>query len=257
MKLWMVLLIILVILVAALVVLYFLGKRAEKKQAEQKEQLDAVAQTLNMLIIDKKKLRIKNAGFPAVVLENTPKYLRWSKVPVVKAKVGPRVMTLMCDAQIYDLIPIKKEVKAVVSGIYITNVKGVRGPLEAPKKKKLMERIKERIKGGETDTKTTKGGKSGSTDGKETKAARANGHDNAAKVETKAVSNHAANTRTKAGKDNLASGESGTGKGGTDGSSRIDKGNANGKRSSSGKGATSGKSKGSKGQQKKAKKKKK
>ena len=134
MKLWMVLLIILVILVAALVVLYFLGKRAEKKQAEQKEQLDAVAQTLNMLIIDKKKLRIKNAGFPAVVLENTPQYLRWSKVPVVKAKVGPRVMTLMCDAQIYDLIPIKKEVKAVVSGIYITNVKGVRGPLEAPKK---------------------------------------------------------------------------------------------------------------------------
>ncbi len=268
MKLWMVLLIILVILVAALVVLYFLGKRAEKKQAEQKEQLDAVAQTLNMLIIDKKKLRIKNAGFPAVVLENTPKYLRWSKVPVVKAKVGPRVMTLMCDAQIYDLIPIKKEVKAVVSGIYITNVKGVRGPLEAPKKKKLMERIKERIKGGETDTKTTKGGKSGSTDGKETKAARANGHDNAAKVETKAVSNHAANTRTKAGKDNMASGESGTGKGGTDGSSRADKsgtdgssradkGNANGKKSSSGKGATSGKSKGSKGQQKKAKKKKK
>ena len=67
MKLWMVLLIILVILVAALVVLYFLGKRAEKKQAEQKEQLDAVAQTLNMLIIDKKKLRIKNAKVPKVV----------------------------------------------------------------------------------------------------------------------------------------------------------------------------------------------
>ena len=64
------------------------------------------------------------------------KYLRRSKVPVVKAKVGPRIMTLMCDAQIYPLIPVKKEVKATVSGIYITGVKGVRGALETPEKKK-------------------------------------------------------------------------------------------------------------------------
>ena len=63
-------------------------------------------------------------------------YLRRSKVPVVKAKVGPRIMTLMCDAQIYPLIPVKKEVKATVSGIYITGVKGVRGALETPEKKK-------------------------------------------------------------------------------------------------------------------------
>ena len=45
-------------------------------------------------------------------------------------------MTLMCDAQIYPLIPVKKEVKATVSGIYITGVKGVRGALETPEKKK-------------------------------------------------------------------------------------------------------------------------
>ena len=29
-----------------------------------------------------------------------------------------------------------KEVKAVVSGLYITDVKGIRGPLDAPQKKK-------------------------------------------------------------------------------------------------------------------------
>lgn len=160
MKLWMILLIILAVLIIAGVVLYFLGKRTEKKQAEQKEQLDAVAQTVNMLIIDKKKLKIKDAGFPAVVLENTPKYLRWSKVPVVKAKVGPRIMTLMCDAQIYDMIPVKKEVKAVVSGIYITSVKGMRGPLETPKKKKFMDRVREKVKGMEEETNGGKAGKS-------------------------------------------------------------------------------------------------
>ena len=128
--------IVLLVLIVACVVLYFLGKKAEKRQAEQQEQLDAVAQTVSMLIIDKGKMRMKDAGLPAIVLENTPKYLRRSKVPVVKAKVGPKIMTLMCDAQIYPLIPVKKEVKATVSGIYITAVKGLRGPLETPQKKK-------------------------------------------------------------------------------------------------------------------------
>ena len=132
----LVLLIILAILIVAVIVLYFLGKRAQKKQAAQQEQLDAAAQTMSMLIIDKGRLRLKDAGFPAIVLESTPKYLRRSKVPVVKAKVGPRVMTLMCEASVFDQIPIKKEVKATVSGIYITGVRGVRGSLETPVKKK-------------------------------------------------------------------------------------------------------------------------
>ena len=131
-----VMLVILVILIAGLIALYFFGKKTEKKQAEQKAQMEAVAQTINMLIIDKKTMRLKDAGLPAAVIENTPKYLRRSKVPIVKAKVGPKIMTLMCDAQIFPLVPVKKEVKAVVSGIYITGVKGVRGPLETPKKKK-------------------------------------------------------------------------------------------------------------------------
>ena len=131
-----VMLVILVVLIVACIVLYFLGKRAEKKQAEQQQQLDAVAQTMSMLIIDKKKMKLKDAGFPQIVIDNTPKYLRRSKVPVVKAKIGPKIMTLMCDAQVYPLIPVKKEVKATVSGIYSTAVKGVRGPLETPQKKK-------------------------------------------------------------------------------------------------------------------------
>ena len=117
-----VLLVILVMLIIACVVLYFLGKRAEKKQAEQQKQLDAVAQTVSMLIIDKGKLRLKDAGLPPIVLEKTPKYLRRSKVPVVKAKVGPKVMTLMCDSQIFPLIPVKKEVKATVSAVSYTHL---------------------------------------------------------------------------------------------------------------------------------------
>lgn len=136
MKGWIIFGIVVVVLAAIIAVLYFLGKKAEKKQAEQQEQLKAASQTISMLIIDKKRMKLKEAGLPAVVLENTPKYLRGAKMPIVKAKVGPKVMTLMCDDKIFEFVPVKKEVKAVVSGLYITDVKGIRGPLEAPEKKK-------------------------------------------------------------------------------------------------------------------------
>lgn len=140
-------LVILVILVVALIVLYFLGKRAQKKQQEQQEKIDAMAQTVSILVIDKGRMKLKEAGFPSIVLESTPKYLRRSKVYVVKAKVGPKIMTFMCDDKVFPLIPVKKEVKATVSGIYITAVRGVRGPLEAPKKKKgFLARAKESAK---------------------------------------------------------------------------------------------------------------
>ena len=133
---WIVLIVVLVILVALIIGLYFLGKRAEKKQEEQNAQVEATAQNVTMLIIDKKKLRIKDSGLPEQVIAQTPFYAKLSKLPIVKAKVGPKVMSLICDATIFDEIPVKKEVKASVSGIYITGVRGLRGPIEKPAKKK-------------------------------------------------------------------------------------------------------------------------
>ena len=88
MKVWQVLLIILVILIAVLVVLYFLGKRAQKKQEENQAQIEAAKQTVNMLIIDKKRLRIKESGLPQMVIDQTPKLMRRTKLPIVKAKIG-------------------------------------------------------------------------------------------------------------------------------------------------------------------------
>ena len=121
------LIVIAVLLIGVIVALYFLGKKAQKKQAEQEEQINATKQTYSMLIIDKKRMKLKDAGLPAVVLEQTPKLLRGRKLPIVKAKVGPQVMSLICDEKIFDLVPVKKEVKASVSGIYMVDVKGLRG----------------------------------------------------------------------------------------------------------------------------------
>lgn len=141
-----VLLIILLILVIVLVVMYVMGRKLQKKQAAQQEQLDAAKQTVSMLIIDKKRLPIKESGLPQMVIDQTPKLMRRSKLPIVKAKVGPRIMTLVSDASIFDTIPVKKEVKAVVSGIYIMEVRGVRGPLETPPKKKgWVARLREKV----------------------------------------------------------------------------------------------------------------
>ena len=140
-----VLLVILAVLIIGLVVLYFLGKKAQKKKAEQDEQLAAAAQTVSMLVIDKKRMRITESGLPQVVIDQTPKMMRRTKLPIVKAKVGPKVMSLIADEAVFDYIPIKKEVKATVSGIYITKVTGVRGPLEKPEgKKSWRTKLKEK-----------------------------------------------------------------------------------------------------------------
>ena len=145
-----VLLCVLAVLIIAVVALYFFGTKMQKKQEAQQAQIDAMKQTVSMLIIDKKRMKLKDAGLPAAVIEQTPRFLRGSKLPVVKAKVGPQIMTLIAEEKIFDSIPVKKEVKAVVSGIYITDVKGLHGklaPVEHKKKgffKRALEKAQEK-----------------------------------------------------------------------------------------------------------------
>lgn len=130
-----VLLVILVILIGVLIGLYFFGKKTQKKQEEQQAQIEASKQTVSMLVIDKKRMPLKESGLPQMVIDQTPKLMRRSKLPIVKAKVGPRIMILIADEKVYDLIPVKKEIKAEVSGLYIVGVKGIRGKLDTPQKK--------------------------------------------------------------------------------------------------------------------------
>lgn len=131
-----VLLVILVILIGVLIGLYFFGKKAQEKQEAQKEQIEATKQTVSMLVIDKKRLPLKESGLPQMVIEQTPKLMRRSKLPIVKAKVGPKITVLIADEKVFELIPVKKEIKAEVSGLYIVGVKGIRGSLETPVQKK-------------------------------------------------------------------------------------------------------------------------
>lgn len=137
MSLFLKILIVIVILLAvALGVLYYFGNKMQKKQRENQAQLDAMAQTVSMLVIDKKRMKITEAGLPQMVIDQTPKYMRRSKLPIVKAKVGPKIMTFIADEKVFPVIPVKKECKVVVSGIYISAIKSARGGLEQPEPKK-------------------------------------------------------------------------------------------------------------------------
>lgn len=141
-----VLLVVLAVILVGLVALYFVGSKLQKKQEISQKEMQENSQSLSMLIIDKKRIKLKEAGFPQIVIDQTPKYLRNSKVPVVKAKIGPKITNLMCDEKVFEVIPVKKEVKAVVSGIYIMNVKGLRTGLDQkPEKVGFIQKMKNKI----------------------------------------------------------------------------------------------------------------
>lgn len=124
---WLIMIIVIVVALAIMFVLYRVGDKLQKKQSAQREQMVEAAQPMNMLIIDKKMLPMKDAGLPKMVMEQTPKRYQKAKLPIAKVKVGPQIMNMICDDAIFDELPTRGEVKAMVSGIYIISVKSVRG----------------------------------------------------------------------------------------------------------------------------------
>lgn len=147
---WIITIIVLVVFIGVWVGLYFFGKKMQKRQEEQQAQMQAAAQPASLLVIDKKRMKVRDANLPKVVMDQIPKRMRGSKMPIVKAKIGPQVMSLICDEQIFNEIPVKREVKAMISGIYIVSVKNIRGgaPADTAKKKpslryRLLKKQKE------------------------------------------------------------------------------------------------------------------
>ena len=137
-----VLLVILAIVIIAFIVLAIWGNKMQKKADASDKEIRATSQITSMLIIDKKKMKITEAGLPQMVVDQTPRYLRRSKVPIVKAKVGPQVRNFICNDKIFDLVPIKKEVKAEINGLYIIDIRGLRSNLEKPEKLSFTQKIR-------------------------------------------------------------------------------------------------------------------
>lgn len=131
-----VVIILIIVFIAILIGMIVWGNKEKKKADEAQEQLENAAVPMSLLVIDKKHMRIRDAGLPKIVTDSIPKRMHRNKVPIVKAKAGPKIMTFMCDQKVYDLVPVKQEIKAMVSGIYIISVRGLRGALTPPPAKK-------------------------------------------------------------------------------------------------------------------------
>ncbi len=133
---------VILVIAAILAGMYFLGRYLQKKQNESQQLIDQNRQKITAYIIDKKKAKVSEANFPKSVMEQMPKRLKFFKMPLVKIKSGPQIMTMFCDEGIFDLVPVKKEIKAEVSGMYLVGVKGVHGTKiqkETKKKSKFKQ----------------------------------------------------------------------------------------------------------------------
>ena len=142
MPVWVrVIIIVLAVIIGILIALIIIGRKMQKKQQASQADIEAASQIISMLVIDK-KMKVKDATLPKVVAEQIPKYMRFAKLPLVKAKVGPKVMTLIADVKVFDALPLKTEVKVAVSGIYITEIKYIRGKVEPKPLTKKEQRAK-------------------------------------------------------------------------------------------------------------------
>ena len=137
--------IVLGVILLILIILSIIGKKLQKKSEVAQANITAGAQYYSIMVTDKKRMKLSEAGFPQIVVDQTPKWLRNRKVPVVKAKIGPKIASLMCDEKVFDKVPVKKEVKAFMNGIYIVDVKGLRSSLDTKQeKKKFFARMKDK-----------------------------------------------------------------------------------------------------------------
>lgn len=139
---WGVIFIVSILILIVGVVLYFLNSWAGKKAAQQNEMVAQHKQTVSIYVIDKKKDKLTNANFPKAMTDQIPRMGRMFKMPLVKAKIGPQIMTLMCEEETYKILPTKKTVTVEMAGAYIVSMKGKKTKME------LAAQRKERRKDG-------------------------------------------------------------------------------------------------------------
>ena len=69
-KVWVVVMIvIIVLLIAALVALSIYGKKLQKRQENTQKEIEAAAQSVSLLVVDKKRMKLKESGLPQLVID--------------------------------------------------------------------------------------------------------------------------------------------------------------------------------------------
>jgi len=136
---WTIFWIVIAVVAAVLVGLYFWGRKLQTKYDEQQQLISDNKQAVTVFIIDKKKDKVTNLKLPKQMKDQLPWMYKKRKMPVVIAKIGPQIQTLLCDQKIYDSLPTKKQVKVELAGILIVNV--LSGKLPETKKKGFVAKL--------------------------------------------------------------------------------------------------------------------
>ena len=144
---WKIILIVSIVIIGVLVGLYFWGKKLQTKYDQQQTLINQNKQQVQIFILDKKKDKIANAKLPKQVKDQFPKMYKMRKMPLVIAKIGPQITTLLCDEKIYKILPTKKQVKVEIAGLFIVGVKGPKLTVGADKTKKQswLQKIKNKV----------------------------------------------------------------------------------------------------------------
>lgn len=142
--------ILLVFLIAAALAVgfYFLNKWAYKRMNTQNEMIEQYKTTQTAYIIDKKRDKAANVNLPKAIQEKMPKMSKFLKLNFVKVKIGPQILTLMADKNVYKALPLKKSIKIDIAGLYIVSMAGYKTPeqmraIEKEKKEKAKQAKKE------------------------------------------------------------------------------------------------------------------
>jgi len=143
---WGIVLAVILIVGILALVLFKVQQWALKRMDKQNSMIASSKQSATIFVIDKKKDKLANANLPKGVLEQVPKMQRGMKMPLVKAKVGAQFVTLIADKNVYESLPLKKNVKVEIAGIYIVSMKGM-------KTKEELKEIKKRRKEDEKNKK--------------------------------------------------------------------------------------------------------
>ncbi|MDR2166581.1 MAG: hypothetical protein LBE35_01865 [Clostridiales bacterium] len=125
-----IILIVFAIVVAIGVGIYFLNRWANKRYAQQQDMVQKNKQSAKIYVIDMKRDRAANVKLPKVVMDNLPRTAKAVKMNFVQAKVGPQIVMLMCDKNIFAALDVKKTFNVELAGIYIVSVKGAKTKFE-------------------------------------------------------------------------------------------------------------------------------
>lgn len=132
---WLIYLIPVAVILVIFIGYKILKRRIQKKVDQQKDIVNQHKVTVSIFVLEKKMGKIADAHIPKNLFDQIPMLYKMKKMPLVTAKVGPQIVTLICEENVFSKIPDKKNVTVELAGIFIADVKNTQNVQHKKKRK--------------------------------------------------------------------------------------------------------------------------